>query len=102
MSQDVAGTPPDKDGNFVTVHFKHLGELENANFKVDPNDTLQVIWDLAYGELEIDRDERDVLQAKGKPNPTDLMPYLTLTLVEAQAKGYCDTHFEIAARTGGA
>ena len=95
------GDRPQKDDE-VVVHFRHLNERENANFKVPLDQTLRAIWDEAYGELEIDRDARDVLQAPGKPNPIDLMPHLDKTLRQAQAANLCDTHFEIAAGTGGA
>jgi hypothetical protein len=95
------GGRPQKDDE-VVVHFRHLNERENANFKVPPDQTLGKIWDKAYEELGIDRDARDVLQAPGKPNPVDLMPHLDKTLRQAQAEGLCNTHFEIAAGTGGA
>ena len=98
----AAGVAPGTKEKDVTVHFKHLGELETENFKADPDATLQEIWAQAYAELEIEPEPRDVLQTKGKPNPIDLMPHLSLSLAAAQAQGLCDMHFEIAARTGGA
>lgn len=87
----------------IQVHFDHLGEREKANFKVAPADTLQAIWDLAYSKLDVAKDQRDILQApRPGNNPVSLMDYLTLSLANAQAQGFCNTHFEIAARTGGA
>ena len=87
----------------VTVKFKHLAEHERANFKASLDETLQAIWERAYGELEIARGERDVLQAPGKhDNPTNLMPHLGLTLSQAQQQDLCDRDFEIASETGGA
>lgn len=87
----------------VTVHVKHLGEHEKTNFKVPLGWTLQQIWDKAYDELGIDRQDRDVFQApQKKDNPKDLTPYLGLTLEAAQAQRICEDDFEIAAGTGGA
>lgn len=86
----------------VVVHFRHLNERETANFKVSLDQTLRAIWQEAYNKLEVAQDARDVLQAPGKPNPIDLMPHLDKTLRQAQTEGLCDTHFEIAAGTGGA
>ena len=87
----------------IQVHFEHLGEREKANFKVAPADTLQAIWDLAYDELDVAKDQRDILQApRPGSNPVSLMDHLALSLANAQTQGLCDTHFEIAARTGGA
>jgi hypothetical protein len=87
----------------VTVHVKHLGEHEKANFKVEISDTLQGIWNQAYIKLAIEKLDRDVFQAPRKnENPIDLGPYLALTLDAAQNQGLCDDDFEIAARTGGA
>lgn len=86
-----------------TVHVKHLGEHEKVNFKVALSRTLQEIWDRAYVELEIPRQERDVFQApQKKDNPKDLTPHLGLTLETAQTQNICDKDFEIAAGTGGA
>lgn len=102
--------PPDDAGKDrkprdVQVHFKHLGERERANFKVATDRTLQSIWDEAYGELKVEKTERDVLQApadKKRENPVSLMDHLGLSLEQAQAQGLCDKEFEIAAGTGGA
>ncbi len=85
------------------VHFLHLGEREKANFKVAVDRTLQSIWEQAYGELEVAKTERDVLQAAAKKgNPVSLMDHLSLTLEQAQRAALCDKEFEIAAGTGGA
>ena len=97
----VIKMPKDKDD--VKVSFRHLAEHEKAKFDVDGGLTLQAIWDQAYIELEIDRGERDVLQAPGKhDNPVSLMEHLGVTLDDARARELCDRDFEIAARTGGA
>ncbi len=86
-----------------TVHVKHLGEHEKVTFKVALSKTLQQIWDQAYVELKIAKQERDVFQApQKKGNPTDLTPYLSLRLDEAQRRKLCEDDFEIAAGTGGA
>lgn len=84
------------------VHVKHLGELETATFKVAENATLQHIWDMAYIELEVARDPRDVFQAEVSGRPVSLMEHLDLPLAEAQSRELCKRKFEIAARTGGA
>lgn len=92
---------PPKDE--VTIHVRHIGELENANFKMSAAATLQACWDQAYLELTIDRDQRDIFQAKDGETPNDLMPHLGLTLDQAKAAGLIKTfHFQIAAGTGGA
>jgi hypothetical protein len=98
-------TGKDKAGSSdreINVHVTHLGEHEKENFKVELHATLQQIWDRAYQELKIEKAGRDVFQAPGKPNPIDLMPYLGLTLEEAQRQELCKKDFEIAAGTGGA
>lgn len=90
----------DKD---VTVHFRHIGELENANFKFDPDMTLQAAWDAAYAELGVTRDERDTLQAAVGSNVVDMMPYLGHTLAQLRDQDIINSFkFEIAASTGGA
>ena len=100
---DQGGNNQGRGAHDVTVHVKHLGEHEKVNFKVAPSATLQQIWDKAYEKLPVDRDDRDIFQApRKKDNPLDLTPHLGLTLEAAQAQGYCDTDFEIAAGTGGA
>lgn len=87
----------------VPVHVTHLGEHEKATFKVRRSLTLQQIWDRAYQELTIAKQERDVFQApRKKDNPRDLTPFLSLTLEAAQAQEVCEDDFEIAAGTGGA
>lgn len=87
----------------VNVHVKHLGEHEKVTFKVSVGATLQQIWDEAYVELKIAKQDRDVLQAPHKKeNPTDLTPFLSLTLNDAQDQEVCENDFEIAAGTGGA
>ena len=85
-----------------TVHFRHLGEHESANFRVNEQSSLQAIWEQSYHELKIDRDPRDILQAPHAQNPQSLMEHLSLSLADAQEKGLCNNKFEIAARTGGA
>ncbi len=108
MTESVAaadrGGNQDKDHDReMTVHVKHLGEHAKENFKILPGATLQQLWDKAYDELGIARQERDVLQAPRKTgNPVDLTPHLGLSLVEAQAQELCGKDFEIAAGTGGA
>lgn len=103
---DAAGKKGGKhedDKKGTQVHFRHLGERETANFRVDPRVTLKEMWDTAYTELEIERDERDILQApRPGGNPMSLMEHLSLSLDEAQDRDLCETRFEIAARTGGA
>jgi hypothetical protein len=86
----------------VEVHVRHIGEHERASFDVHLSITLQALWDRSYKELGIHKKDRDVFQAPHRPNPIDLTPYLGLTLAEAQHKGLCKDHFEIAAGTGGA
>lgn len=104
--QEIVGAAPaggKHDDREVTVHVKHLGEHEKENFKVAPTLTLQQIWDQAYIELKVTRQERDVFQApRKKENPVDLMPHLSLSLAAAREAGLCDAEFEIAAGTGGA
>jgi len=95
-------TPSAAQQKTETVHVTHLADHEKVNFKVIPTITLQALWDESYEELKIKKEPRDVFQAPHKPNPTDLMPYLALTLAQAQQKGLCKDHFEIAAGTGGA
>lgn len=84
------------------VQVKHLGELETAVFRTPETATLQQIWDRAYVELDVPRDERDIFQAEVRGQPVSLMDHLGLTLVEAQDRDLCRKKFEIAARTGGA
>lgn len=94
------GGPKDRE---VPVHVKHLGEHEKVTFKTLLSNTLQQIWDQAYVELEIEKQERDVFQApQKKDNPIDLMPHLGLKLEQAQSQKLCENDFEIAAGTGGA
>ncbi len=91
------------DDDDVKVRFRHLAEHEATRFEVDDDETLQAIWDRAYVELEVDRDERDVLQApKPGGNPVNLMEHVALSLEAARRLELCDRTFEIAARTGGA
>lgn len=89
----------------VSVRFTHLVEREKAKFDVDPERTLQSIWNQSYDELEVAKTDRDVLQAPAKhkhDNPVSLMDHLSLSLREAQRRELCDDEFEIAAGTGGA
>jgi hypothetical protein len=86
----------------VTVRVKHLGEHERVSFDFDQRHSLQALWDRSYLELEVERGQRDVLQAPHGPNPVSLMPHLGLTLEHARAQNLCDLAFEIAAATGGA
>jgi hypothetical protein len=103
VAADHGGQNKSHGDHDVSVHVKHLGEHEKANFKVPLTWTLQQIWDEAYNKLEISRQDRDVFQApQEKDNPRDLTPYLALTLEAAQAQGICKRDFEIAAGTGGA
>ncbi|ESZ03490.1 hypothetical protein X735_33115 [Mesorhizobium sp. L2C085B000] len=85
-----------------TVRVKHLGELETVRFKVESGTTLLSIWDRAYEELDVMRNERDVFQAETDVGTVSLMDHLGLPLETAQQEGLCDKKFEIAARTGGA
>lgn len=100
--------PPNHDNTgsakaAIQVHFEHLGEREKANFKAALSDTLQAIWDLAYDELGVAKDQRDILQApRPGGHPVSLMDHLSVSFADARSQGLCDTHFEIAARTGGA
>jgi len=99
----AAATGGKHNAHDVTVHVKHLGEHEKENFKVPPAWTLQQIWDQAYLELKVAKQDRDLFQApQKKDNPVDLTPHLSLTLAAAQTAGLCDVEFEIAAGTGGA
>ena len=86
----------------ITVHVRHVGDHDEKSFDVPPSITLQDLWDLSYKKLGIPKKPRDVFQAPHKPSPTDLTPYLGLTLAEAQRKELCKDRFEIAAGTGGA
>lgn len=87
----------------VTVHFRHIGELEKVDFRVDLDTTLQAAWDAAYRELGIGRDERDTLQAAAGSASVDLTPHLGRTLRELRDENLIKNfQFEIAAGTGGA
>lgn len=88
----------------VRVRFTHLGEREKEHLDVDPDRTLQSIWDQAYAELGVGRTDRDMLQAPARKNgnPVSLMEHLGLSLREARSRGLCDEEFEVAAGTGGA
>jgi hypothetical protein len=88
--------------DFVTVHVKHVGELEHASFKEKRTATLQEVWDKSYSELKIPKQPKDVFQTGGE-KPKSLMNYLGLTLEQAiQQKVIEDYHFAIATETGGA
>lgn len=101
--EKAKGHDGDENDDDVKVRFRHLAEHEKAKFSVDEDMTLQAIWDQAYDELEIERDERDVLQAPVEGgNPVSLMEHLALTLKQARHRDLCKRDFEIAARTGGA
>ena len=98
------GHDDDDDGR-VKVHFVHLRDLDAVDFRVDDDMTLGAIWQKAYLKLEVERDDRDVLQAPAKHEGgqvTSLMPHLGLTLKDARHAKLCERDFEIAGRTGGA
>ena len=98
-----AGDEDCRDNGGVRVQFRHLGERETAFFEVDDDTTLDAIWTEAYRYLQIERGDRDVLQApKPGDNPVSLSEHLGLTLEQARHRGLCERTFEIAARTGGA
>ena len=95
----------DDNEDRVKVHFVHLRDLDAVDFRVDDDMTLEVIWEKAYLKLEVERDDRDVLQAPAKHEGgqvTSLMPNLGLTLEQARNAKLCERDFEIAGRTGGA
>lgn len=86
----------------VEVRVTHVNEVESAIFKVSRHTTLQAVWDQAYLELKIAKQDKDTFQTAGD-KPKSLTSYLAVTLEQAKEQGVITNyHFEIVAETGGA
>lgn len=84
------------------LHFKHIPEAEQANFKMPVSTTLQAAWDKAYDEMDLTRDPNDVLQSAGG-KPKSLQAYLSYTLAQLKDERIISAYnFEIVRATGGA
>lgn len=84
------------------LHFKHIPEAEQANFKMPASATLQAAWDQAYDEMKLTPDPNDVLQTAGG-KPKSLQAYLSYTLARLKDERIITAYnFEIVRATGGA
>lgn len=87
----------------VPVHVRHVGELEKVDFKMPEQVTLLDVWNEAYVELDIAKQDRDLFQAKDGNGSIDLTPHLGMSLKQAADAGIAKSRqFEIVAGTGGA
>ena len=87
-------------GHEVAVKFTYLNSNEEVEFRVPAADTLQQVWDTAYGKLEESRRQGDQLQCA---SGTSLMADLQLTMTELHERHICtERHFEIRSESGGA
>lgn len=97
MSNDKPAKP-----DLQQLHFKHIPEAEQANFKMAKSTSLQAAWDQAYVEMGIARGANDVLQTAGG-KPKSLQSYLGYTLAQLKDERIITAYnFEIVAATGGA
>lgn len=88
--------------DIVEVHVRHVNEVELAAFKVSRHATLRAVWDQAYLELKLAKQDKDTFQTAGD-KPKSLTSYLAMTLEQAKEQGVITNyHFEIVSETGGA
>lgn len=86
----------------VELHFKHVNEVETANFKMPETATLVAAWDMAYLKMDIARGEKDTLQTAGG-HPKAMASYLGFTLAALKDQKIVEAYnFEIVGPTGGA
>lgn len=92
--------PETTNSHTVEVHVKSLITAEEVAFPAEWTSTLQWVWDEAYLKLEEKHRDGDTFRCQGG---TDLMPFLGLTLAQAQEQHLCEgRHFEIRGPSGGA
>ena len=86
--------------NGPAVEVVYLNTNEEAKFHASWNDTLHMVWDMAYTALgETPRDGDEIQCQDG----SSLMSYLSLTLAQLRDQHICENRkFEIRSATGGA
>lgn len=90
------------NNNDVEVQVTSLRTNRKAKFKMPNSQTLQQVWDAAYGNFQPAEQKAgdDKFQCE---KGTDLSAYLNLTLEAAHQQHICQNrHFEIIGGTGGA
>lgn len=89
----------DQGGNPI-VEVIDLNTNEEVKFHASWSDTLQTIWDKAYGELKEGRRDGDTFECQ---DGTSLTSHLGLTLEQLREKKICQARkFQIRGPAGGA
>ena len=82
------------------VEFVYLKTNDEVKFHAGWDETLQSVWEMAYGKLEETKLGGDEVECR---SGTSLMPYLAFTLAQLRDQQICASRkFQIRSETGGA